>query len=229
MALYVDGTEMLALSKGIGDGNVLAANDVVADDDFLRINGTEVEGLTSTEVLTALAAAPAGALSNAVAGKGFLMAGDGDGGSFTISNPEAKGDIFVCGLDMNTMQLEYTRLPIGTNDHVLTADSSQWTGVKWAAGSSSDERLKKDVVTIPDALDKVLALRGVNFKWKDEAKGTHLRMGMIAQEIELVIPEVVNTQDDEMGTKAVEYQLVVGVLIEAVKELSAKVEALENA
>jgi hypothetical protein len=54
-------------------------------------------------------------------------------------------------------------------------------------------------------------------------------MGMIAQETELVIPEVVNTQDDEMGTKAVEYQFVVGVLIEAVKELSAKVEALENA
>jgi len=43
-----------ALAKGISDGNVLTANDVVADNDFLRINGTEVEGLTSAEVLTAL-------------------------------------------------------------------------------------------------------------------------------------------------------------------------------
>jgi hypothetical protein len=43
-----------ALAKGISDGNVLTANDVVADDDFLRINGTEVEGLTVAEVLTAL-------------------------------------------------------------------------------------------------------------------------------------------------------------------------------
>ena len=62
---YVDGTALLdsevtnlafvkSLAKGISDGNVLTANDVVADDDFLRINGTEVEGLTVAEVLTAL-------------------------------------------------------------------------------------------------------------------------------------------------------------------------------
>ena len=43
-----------ALTKGISDGNVLTANDAVADDDFLRINGTEVEGLTAAEVRTAL-------------------------------------------------------------------------------------------------------------------------------------------------------------------------------
>ena len=94
---------------------------------------------------------------------------------------------------------------------------------------SSDERLKKDIVTIPDALDKVLALRGVNFKWKDEEVGTNLMMGLIAQETESVIPEVVHTQSKGDKIKAVEYQFIVGVLIEAVKELNEKVVALENA
>ena len=49
-----DGTLVLDVEVGISDGNILAANDVVADDDFLRIDGTEVEGLTVAEVLTAL-------------------------------------------------------------------------------------------------------------------------------------------------------------------------------
>ena len=108
------------------------------------------------------------------------------------------------------------------------ANDGDITGTHGDYHVSSDERLKKDIVTIPDALDKVLALRGVNFKWKNK-EDTNLMMGMIAQEVESVIPEVVHAQDDEMETKAVEYQFIVGVLIEAVKELSAKVEALENA
>jgi len=123
----------------------------------------------------------------------------------------------------------------GTADNAISwttamtiANDGDITGTHGNYHVSSDERLKKDIVTIPNALDKVLALRGVNFKWKNK-EDQSLKMGMIAQETELVIPEVVNTQDDEMGTKAVEYQFVVGVLIEAVKELSAKVEALENA
>jgi hypothetical protein len=110
----------------------------------------------------------------------------------------------------------------------MTIDSDgDITGTHGNYHVSSDERLKKDIVTIPNALDKVLALRGVNFKWK-EKEDQSLMMGMIAQEVESVIPEVVHTQDNEMETKAVEYQFVVGVLVEAIKELSAKVEALEN-
>ncbi len=106
------------------------------------------------------------------------------------------------------------------------ATNGNITGTHGDYHVSSDERLKKDIVTIPNALDKVLALRGVNFKWKagdDES----LMMGMIAQEVEAIIPEVVHTQDTEEAIKSVEYPFLVGVLVEAVKELSAKVEALE--
>ena len=85
----------------------------------------------------------------------------------------------------------------------------------------SDKRWKKNIETIDDALDKVTKLRGVEFEWrKDEFK--HMRfkegtqIGLIAQEVEEVIPEVVRTSVDE--EKSVAYANLVAVLIEAVKE-----------
>jgi len=94
--------------------------------------------------------------------------------------------------------------------------------------TASDRRLKKDVETIPDALGKVAALRGVNFRWKKDSESGRLKMGMIAQEVEKVVPEAVHTADDEMQTKAVEYQYMVGLLVEAIKELKAKNDALKS-
>ena len=112
---------------------------------------------------------------------------------------------------------------------------------------SSDQRVKKEIATISGALNKVAALRGVNFKWKDTDKGTALQMGLIAQETEAVVPEVVNTASDTFinadgeyvrvaegatppsgvtGIKAVNYQFLVGLLIEAIKELKTTVDAL---
>jgi len=92
----------------------------------------------------------------------------------------------------------------------------------------SDRRLKKEIVTIPDALAKVMDLRGVNYKWKDPESEQSLQMGFIAQEVEKVVPEVVHTADDEMQTKAVEYQYLVGLLVEAIKEQQKQIEALET-
>jgi hypothetical protein len=90
---------------------------------------------------------------------------------------------------------------------------------------ASDRRLKTGIVTIPNALDKVLALRGVNFYWKDSQPGRDdLQMGMIAQEVEQVVPEVVHTADDEKRTKAVEYEFLVGLLVEAIKDQQARIE-----
>ena len=78
----------------------------------------------------------------------------------------------------------------------------------------SDARLKSDVVTFTNALDTVSQLRGVKYT-KDGKPST----GVIAQEVEAVMPEVVHTADDEIGTKSVAYGNMVGVLVEAVKEL----------
>ena len=92
---------------------------------------------------------------------------------------------------------------------------------------ASDIRLKKEVVTIPDAIQKVSQLRGVNFRWKDDSDNGPIRMGMIAQEVEKVVPEVVHTTDDGMKTKAIEYQYLVGLLVEAIKEQQQEITALK--
>lgn len=87
----------------------------------------------------------------------------------------------------------------------------------------SDYKFKQDIVTYPDALQTINAMRGVSFEWKhDNSKSA----GVIAQELEEVMPELVHTNEE--GNKSVTYIGIIGVLIEAVKELSDRIEDLEN-
>ena len=93
---------------------------------------------------------------------------------------------------------------------------------------SSDERLKDNVVKIGDPLMKLSELRGVEFDWnknKEAFEGEH-SYGVIAQEVEKILPEIVTERSD--GYKAVKYELIVPLLIEAVKELNEKVERIEK-
>ena len=84
----------------------------------------------------------------------------------------------------------------------------------------SDERLKENVETIEGALDKVSQMRGVTYKFKSELNDGQRGTGVIAQEMQQVMPEVV--QDGEYLSVA--YGNLVGVLIEAVKELKAELD-----
>ena len=88
----------------------------------------------------------------------------------------------------------------------------------------SDITLKDNIETIPNALDKVLNLRGVQFDRIDREDNPH-EIGVIAQEVEEVIPEVVLTHED--GLKSVAYGNLVGLLIESIKELKAEVNDLK--
>ena len=100
----------------------------------------------------------------------------------------------------------------------VTLSNGTCTGVDFVA--TSDIRTKTDIVTITSALDKVKALRGVYFTRKGE---TQRSVGVIAQEVEEVVPEVVHTGANDM--KSVSYGNMVGLLIEAVKELAEKMKA----
>jgi len=91
---------------------------------------------------------------------------------------------------------------------------------------SSDERLKDNIAPIDDPLAKVVSISGNTFDWNDKSNKSGHDVGLIAQEIEKVLPEAVTTRDN--GYLAVDYHKVVPLLVEAVKELSAKVDALEN-
>jgi hypothetical protein len=87
----------------------------------------------------------------------------------------------------------------------------------------SDIRVKSNIRTIDSALDKVTSLRGVYFDRRDNKLAS---TGVIAQEIEKVLPEVVHT--DSNGMKAVAYGNIVGVLIESIKELKAQIDELKS-
>ena len=91
---------------------------------------------------------------------------------------------------------------------------------------SSDENLKKDITIVSDAVTKVEALKGVTFKWK---KNDADSAGIIAQDVEKVLPEVVKTVNDTEGNefKAVNYAGLTSILIEAIKDLSARIKVLE--
>ena len=93
---------------------------------------------------------------------------------------------------------------------------------------SSDKRLKDNIKPIENALDKVNAISGVTFEWNEKSHKTTGRkdVGVVAQEVEEVFPEIVETRTN--GFKAVDYQKLTAVLIESVKELTAKVKALES-
>tara|TARA_B100000085_G_C18190813_1_gene369478 strand:- start:159 stop:569 length:411 start_codon:yes stop_codon:yes gene_type:complete len=92
---------------------------------------------------------------------------------------------------------------------------------------SSDERLKDNVTAIEDPLAKVLSLGGYTFDWNENSSKEGTETGVIAQEVEaLGLPGLVTTRDN--GYLAVNYEKLVPLLIGAVKELSDKVEALEQ-
>jgi hypothetical protein len=89
--------------------------------------------------------------------------------------------------------------------------------------TTSDATLKTNVETLTGSLDAVNALRGVSFDWLENGGS---EIGVIAQEVEAVLPDVVSTNDE--GIKSVKYGNMVAVLIEAIKEQQLRIEALET-
>ena len=113
----------------------------------------------------------------------------------------------------------------GSGINALTLDMSEAGAATFNNNVTafSDARLKDNIETLEDGLAKVEQLRGVTY-----TRDGKENIGVIAQEVEKILPEIVLTADDEMGTKSVDYSRLTAVLIEAVKDLSAKVKELEN-
>ena len=92
---------------------------------------------------------------------------------------------------------------------------------------TSDRKLKTNIITIDNSLEKVNKMRGVYFDWKDKEKyNNRKQIGFIAQEVEEVVPELVSNGDP--GTKAVNYAQTVALLLEAVKEQNKIIEELRK-
>lgn len=94
------------------------------------------------------------------------------------------------------------------------------------AYSTSDERLKDNITPIPYALEKLHQINGVTWDWNDKSEKEGHDVGVIAQDIEKVLPQLVTTRDT--GFKAVRYEKIVALLIEAVKEQQTEINELRS-
>ena len=140
-----------------------------------------------------------------------------DSDNFTLKSLVSDKDFIVKGNDGGT---EITALTIDMSAAGAATFNNNVTAF-------SDERLKSNIQTIESGLSKVEQLRGVTYV-RDDIKDGGQQLGVIAQEVEKILPQVVLTAKDEMKTKSVDYGRLTGVLIEAVKELSARVKELES-
>ena len=139
-------------------------------------------------------------------------------GTIVVSNTTDGNDVQLDSLGLNTAASGTAGELRATND--ITAFYS------------SDVSLKENIVEIPSALDMVDKIRGVFFDWKDdyiESKGgidgyfmRKRDVGLIAQEVEAVLPEIVGTRKD--GIKAIKYDRLTALLLQAIKELQAKIK-----
>lgn len=152
-------------------------------------------------------------------------------GDFNLNSSVGTGIRMYGATDFNNNGTDvYSHIALdGLNDNHIYLDGNgngDFTGNISAVSvnQTSDARLKKNVSTLTSGLAMVNRLRGVRYNWKDESK-PESKIGFIAQEVEEILPELVMTKED--GYKAVNYSEITAVLVEAVKELSAQVEALK--
>jgi hypothetical protein len=116
--------------------------------------------------------------------------------------------------------LSVTNLTVTNNTNLSTLNVS---GIVTAIdfNSTSDITFKENIQTVENALETVSSLRGVSFNWKETGKKSY---GVIAQELKEVLPDLVSDGD----VKTVNYNGIIGVLIESIKELKIELEKLKN-
>ena len=149
-------------------------------------------------------------------------------GAVTIDIASGIGTVNVeGGTDVNDIGNANQVLFKDNNNVATTSANLQFNGTNLTCAgtvtANSDERLKKNVKTIDDALNKVRGLRGVEYDHKNT--GDHC-LGLIAQEVESILPDVV--YEDATGVKSVAYQNIVALLIEAVKDQQRQIDELKR-
>lgn len=171
------------------------------------VSSTEIDAnaVTATEIATS------------VAGNGIT------GGGGTALAVQANGD----DIEVSASGIRLAQ------DGATNGDVLKWNGSAWepAADATSDRRFKKDIVVIPDALARVLAIRGVNYFYKVEEFqemdfSTKKQYGVIAQEVMEVFPELVRKAED--GYYRVNYEQMTSILIAAMQEQQQQIESLNQ-
>ena len=247
-----------SLSYNVGKIDVFLNGIRLAPADFTATNGTSIvlaSGANTSDVMLVVAygtfqvadlgsalTADLNIQGNGITGSAITLDSSGDitldaDGADTIF----KDDGTEFGRITNSSSDFVLKTAVGDKDFILKGvdDTSEITALTVdmsAAGAAtfnndvtafSDVILKDNIDTIDNALDRVKGMRGVFFDRKDNKQ--QRQTGVIAQEVEPFLPEVVRETKDEKKIKSVAYGNMVGVLIEAIKELNAKVEELQHA
>ena len=165
-------------------------------------------------------------------GKSNTTAGD-DG--IISSDPKYAGsDIFIRSNDAVVIELDYDNDETGQFE-IKAGDGSEIfevaeSGNATLAGSltqNSDRRLKKDIEKLPYGLKEILQLQPKAYNWINREE-EHKSLGLIAQEVQVVLKEIVSAQDDEQKTLGVSYTELIPVLINAIKEQQTQIETLKT-
>lgn len=159
--------------------------------------------------------------------------------SVTLAGANSFVEIIAGGIQVSRDASNYVVMDRAGSAAMLQVGGAITATGNITAYSSSDKRLKQNIIPIENALDKIEKIKGVEFDWTDEfidkesgGKGVdefHFRkhdVGVIAQEIQTILPEVVAKRPD--GYLAVRYEKIVPLLIEAIKELKKEIEELKN-
>ena len=175
--------------------------------------GTGLSG-TSYNGSTGVTIANTGVTSN-VSGTGVTVSGAT--GAVTISIGQAVGT----GSDVQFNSLGVGKAASATPGRIEATQDI-------VAYSSSDRRFKENITPIENAIDKIVKISGNTYDWKEENKSEHgyegNDVGVIAQEIEGVLPQLVQTREN--GYKAVKYEKLVALLIEGIKEQQKQIHSL---
>ena len=156
-------------------------------------------------------------------------------GTTTLTgNTTLTGILTINGGDIvlyNAANTGLTTIFCDTNNELRTSGDVYIAGALNVVGDitafvTSDQRLKDNITPIDDPLAKVLSISGNTYTWNEKSSKEGNDVGVIAQEVLEVLPEAVVTRDN--GYLAVDYHKIVPLLVEAIKELSAKVENLEQ-
>jgi len=231
--------DVATLNTGISTNNVAKFAAGVADNDFLRVDGTVIEGRSASEVLSDIGAAPSAGDSNIVT-TGALDSGSITSGFGSIDT--GSSTIFTTGKlgHDSTDYIQWTgntRLDFfvnNANDMRLESDGDlhvEGDVIAFSTTIASDPRLKENVEPVADALSKVEQLTGYTFDYKHGGSSA----GVMSTDVAQVLPSAVSqttlplkTGDEETEYDVVAYDQLHALLIEAVKELSARVKELEN-
>jgi len=222
------------IGYGSGDINSTGANNIGLGENTLGANQT---GTDNTAIgFNALAACTSN--QNTAVGS---LAGDGATGiagcvylgysagrtnttanTLYIENSNTLTDVLIFGDFSGDEVIIDGQASDNTNSRNFYVDGDAGGDGAW--NNDSDSTLKKDIETIPDALERVMNLRGVTFAWKDGREDKR-RMGFLAQEAQEFIPEVV---DGVEGSMSIQYAPVVALLTEAIQEQQSQINRLST-